>query len=158
MKYVSDAPAYPKTGLCKGSLNAVVAPESILIDMIRGSPILRDRLVLVVGSGNSAILPGIIRTAASCEVKRVLFAHQLYLCLKKEWSPARPLAVLIEPDPALFDGACDMIGIVREALDELSHTTRVVLYPPVLDRVFCALIHPAELPIWGNWNPGGYAL
>jgi hypothetical protein len=67
-------------------------------------------------------------------------ADQLLTALKE----ASHTVIFIEHDPTLFDGADRLLIPVAAALRDAGHEALVILYAPVMDRSFAALVCQAD--------------
>ncbi len=126
--------------LYPGSYNAVVAPENVMVRSINTNVDLQRFLFLYISGNYSRILPGISRDSKNFEVRRAFTAHQFLSVLRE----AAHTIVLVEHDPLLFEGAENMIAPVSLALKDAGHDALVILYTPVIDRRFSALMRQAD--------------
>jgi DNA polymerase I len=137
-----------------GTFNAVIASEKMMINAINSNADLQRFLFLYVGGNYSRILSGINRQSKNFDVRRAFTAHQLFTTLRE----AGHTVIFVEHDPSLFDGAMAMIEPVAGALKEAGRESLVILYTPVTDRTFSALVRKADryielLPVEPELNP-----
>ena len=98
--------------LYPGTFNAVIAPEKVMVSALTASADLQR--FLYVSGRYSRLLSCIKRSAGNTEVRRACTARQLIALLQE----VRHTVVFLEHDPAVFDGADEMIpqigGILRD--------------------------------------------
>jgi DNA polymerase I len=126
--------------LYPGTYNAVIAPEKVIVSAINSNAELQRFLFLYISGNYSRILSGVNRTSKNFDVQRAFTAHQLFAILKE----AGHTVILIEHDPSLFEGAEQMILPVAGALKDAGRDSLVILYTPVIDRVFASLMRRAD--------------
>lgn len=126
--------------LYPGSCNAVVAPVNVMVSAINSNADLQRFLFLYVGGNYSRVLSGIHRDSTNFEIRRAFTAHQLFTILKD----AAHTVVLVEHDPTLFEGAEKMLVPVAGALRDTGRESLVIVYTPVIDRTFAALMRQAD--------------
>jgi DNA polymerase I len=123
-----------------GTFAAVIAPESIITSALNGNPDLQRFLFLFVCGNYSRLLGGISRSSTQFEVRRPFTADQLLTVLKE----VSHTIVFVEHDPTLFDGAERLLAPVASALKDAGGEALVILYAPVMDRSFAALVRQAD--------------
>lgn len=126
--------------LYPGTYNAVIAPERVMVSAINSNVELQRFLFLYISGNYSRILSGVNRTSKNFDVQRAFTAHQLFSMLKE----AGHTVILIEHDPSLFEGAEKMLVPVAGALKDAGRESLVILYAPVIDRVFSSLMQRAD--------------
>jgi hypothetical protein len=123
-----------------GTLNAVIAPEKVMISALNSNTDLQRFLFLFVSGNYSRLLSSISRSSKNFEVRRAFTVHQLFTILKE----AGHTVVLLEHDPTLFDGAENMLPQIAGMLKEVSRDSLVILYTPSIDRLFSVLMRQAD--------------
>ena len=123
-----------------GTLNAVIAPEKVMISALNSNTDLQRFLFLFVSGNYSRLLSSISRSSKNFEVRRAFTVHQLLMILKE----AGHTVVLLEHDPTLFDGAENMLPQIAGMLKEVSRDSLVILYTPSIDRLFTVLMRQAD--------------
>lgn len=126
--------------LSPGTFTAVIAPERPVIAALEGNRDLRRFLSLFVCGPASCLLPVISHAVPHFETCVSLSAKELLARVQD----ARSSIVLIEHDPALFDGAEPMSAPVSVALRELGREALVMLYARMNDPSFAALARHAH--------------
>jgi DNA polymerase I len=126
--------------LYPGTYNAVIAPEKVMVSAINSNAELQRFLFLYISGNYSRILSGVNRSSKNFDVQRAFTAHQLFSMLKE----AGHTVILIEHDPSLFEGAEKMLVPVAGALKDAGRESLVILYAPVIDRVFSSLMQRAD--------------
>jgi hypothetical protein len=126
--------------LYPGTFTAVTAPGWSVIAALESNRDLRRFLSLFVCSSASRLLPEISRVVPHFETCIALSAAQLFAGIQG----ARHSIVLIEHDPALFDGAEQMSVPVSAALRDLGREALVLLYAGMQDPSFAALARHAD--------------
>jgi hypothetical protein len=124
--------------LCPGTFNAVIAPENVMASALTASADLQR--FLYMSGRNPRLLSGIKRSAGNAEVRRAYTARQLFALLQE----VRHTVVFLEHDPAVFDGAEEMIPRVGDILRDIGCESLVVLYAPSVDRSFSLLMRHAD--------------
>lgn len=126
--------------LYPGSYNAVVAPENVMVRAINSNAELQRFLFLYISGNYSRILQGINRGSKNFEIRRAFTAHQFLSVIKE----AAHTIILVEHDPMLFEGAENMVTPVSMALKDAGRDALLILYTPVIDRKFSALMRQAD--------------
>ena len=123
-----------------GTFNAVIAPVKVMVSALNSNTDLQRFLFLYASGNYSRLLSQISRSFKNFEVRRAFTAHQLFTILKE----AGNTVVLVEHDPALFDGAETMIPQIAGMLGEAGRESLVILYSPSTDRSFSLLMRQAD--------------
>ena len=126
--------------LWQGTFTAIIAPEPVILSALNDNPDLGRFLFLFVCGNYSRILSRISRTSSNFEIRRPFTADQLLTTLKE----ASHTVIFIEHDPALFDGAERLLTPISAALRDAGHEALVILYSPVMDQSFAALVRQAD--------------
>ncbi len=121
-----------------GTFHAVIAPEKVMVSALTANADLQ-RFLYISGS-DSHLLSCIKRSAGNIEICRVFTARQLFALLQEVGNSV----VFLEHDPAVFDGAEEMIPQVGSILRHLGRESLVVLYAPSPDRSFSLLMRRAD--------------
>jgi DNA polymerase I len=124
--------------LYTGTFNAVIAPEKVMVSALTSNADLQR--FLYVSGRYSRLLSLIKRSAGNTEVRRACTARQLFVLLQGVCHTV----VFLEHDPAVFDGAEEMIPYVGGILRDISRESLVVLYTPSVDRSFSLLMRHAD--------------
>jgi DNA polymerase I len=131
------------------TLNAVIAPEKVMISALNNNTDLQRFLFLYVSGNYSRLLSSINRSSKNFEVRRAFTAHQLFTILKE----VSHTVVLLEHDPTLFEGAENMLPQIAGMLKDISCESLVILYTPSIDRPFSVLMRQASHIIeLGRWT------
>jgi DNA polymerase I len=123
-----------------GSLNAVIAPEKVMISALNNNIDLQRFLFLYIGGNYSRLLSSINRSSKNFEVRRAFTVHQLFTLLKE----VSHTVVLLEHDPTLFEGGENMLPQIAGMLKDISRESLVILYAPSIDRSFSVLMRQAS--------------
>jgi DNA polymerase I len=121
-----------------GTFTAVIAPVKVIGAALTGSADLQR--FLYVSGRYSPLLSCIRESAADVEIHRVFTARQLLALLQE----ASHTVIFLEHDPAVFDGAEEMIPQVGGILRDISRQSLIVLYAPSVDRSFSLLMRHAD--------------
>ena len=124
--------------LYPGTFNAVIAPEKVMASALTANADLQR--FLYVSGRYSRLLSFIKRSAGNVEVRRACTARQVFALLQE----VRHIVVFLEHDPAVFDGAEEMIPQVGGILREIGRESLVILYAPSPDRSFSLLMRHAD--------------
>jgi len=122
------------------TLNAVIAPEKVMISALINNIDLQRFLFLYVSGNYSRLLSSINRSSKNFEVRRAFTAHQLFTILKE----VSHTVLLLEHDPTLFDGAAEMMPQIAGMLKDISRESLVIVYTPSIDRSFSVLMRQAS--------------
>ena len=122
------------------TLNAVIAPEKVMISALNNNIDLQRFLFLYVSGNYSRLLSSINRSSKNFEVRRAFTVHQLFTILKE----VSHTVLLIEHDPTLFNGAEIMIPQIAGMLKDISRESLVILYAPSIDHTFSVLMRQAD--------------
>jgi DNA polymerase I len=123
-----------------GTLNAVIAPEKVMISALNNNIDLQRFLFLYVSGNYSRLLSSINRSSKNFEIRRAFTAHQLFTILKE----VSHTVLLIEHDPTLFEGAENMMPQIAGMLKDICLESLVILYTPSIDRSFSVLMRQAD--------------
>ena len=121
-----------------GTFHAVIAPEKVMVSALTASADLRR--FLYVSGRYSRLLSCIKGSAGNAEVRRAFSARQVFALLQE----VSHTVVFLEHDPAVFDGAEEMIPQVEDILREIGRESLVILYAPSPDRSFSLLMRHAD--------------
>lgn len=123
-----------------GTFNAVIAPVKVMVSALNSTTDLQRFLFLYMSGSSSRLLFSISRSFKNFMVRRAFTALQIFTILKE----AGNTVVLVEHDPALFDGAETMIPQIAGMLREAGRESLVILYAPSIDRSFSLLMRQAD--------------
>jgi hypothetical protein len=126
--------------LYPGTFTAVTGTGRSVIAALESNRDLRRFLSLFMCSPASRLLPEISRAVPHFETCIAPSAAQLLAGIQE----TRHSLVLIEHDPALFDGAEQMSVPVSAALRDLGREALVLLYAGIKDPSFAALARHAD--------------
>ena len=124
--------------LSPGTFNAVIAPEKVMVSALTASADLQR--FLYVSGRYSRLLSCIKRSDGNAEVRRACTARQLIALLQE----VRHTVVFLEYDPAVLDGAEEMIPQLGGILRDIGRESLVILYAPSVDRSFSLLMRHAD--------------
>ena len=122
------------------TLNAVIAPEKVMVSALNNNVDLQRFLFLYISGNYSRLLSSINRASKNFEVRRAFTAHQLFTILKE----VSHTVVLLEHDPTLFEGAEEMLPQIAGMLRDIGRESLVILYTPSIDRPFSVLMRQAD--------------
>ena len=122
------------------TLNAVIAPEKVMVSALNSNMDLQRFLFLYVSGNYSRLLSSINRSSRNFEIRRAFTAHQLFTILKE----VSHTVVLLEHDPTLFEGAEEMMPQIAGMFKDISRESLVILYTPSVDRSFSVLMRQAD--------------
>jgi DNA polymerase I len=122
------------------TLNAIIAPEEVMVSALNNNMDLQRFLFLYVSGNYSQLLSSINRSSKNFEVRRAFTAHQLFTILKE----VSHTVLLLEHDPTLFDGAENMIPQIAGMLKDIGRQSLVIVYTPSVDRSFSMLMRQAD--------------
>ena len=130
----------PGITLHPGTFTALTGPGKPVIDAFEANRDLRRFLSLFVCGPASRLLPGISCAAPHFGTCTAHNAAQILAGVQG----ARCSIILVEHDPALFDGAEQMSVPVSAALRERGYEALVLLYARTKDPSFAALARHAD--------------
>ena len=126
--------------LSPGTFTAVIAPGRSVIAALEGNRDLRRFFSLFVCSPASHLLPEICRTVPHFELCVSTSAAEIMARVQN----ARCSILIVEHDPALFDGAEQVSAQLSAVLRDLGRGMLVMLYAHMKDPSFIALARNAH--------------
>jgi len=123
-----------------GTFNAVIAPGKVMISALNTNTDIQRFLFLYISGNYSRLLTSISRSSKNFEARRAFTVHQLFTILRE----AGHTVVILEHDPALFEGAKDMIPQIAGMLKEVGRESLVILYTTSADDSFSILMRHAD--------------
>ncbi|OPY38400.1 MAG: hypothetical protein A4E35_00823 [Methanoregula sp. PtaU1.Bin051] len=126
----------------QGRLNVIVAPARTFIDFFNETLNFQRFMTLYVCGNYSLVLNWIDKSMTQFDVQRAFNSYQL-LTILRECSFS---IVIVEHDPTLYEGGDegDMIRFVSESMQDLAHSSLVILFAPKMDDVLSRLLGHAK--------------